>query len=1195
MNDYTFDDPQKQAYWKGFIETAAAKGYQLIITFADGEISNSQNDPQADWPRIGEIAEGWDEILTWINATPAVENAVYGYELLNEPECYSQGPVGAALYIDHLRQIFQGSDLWGDKKILVGGQGASRVFEHLAGVLQFADGSTGTGIDAIKSLVGAGNLVWSFHTYSQWAMSQSAASYVAYFESVLAPILGDDILFTEFATEHEALLDYNSTTTEPNHYAFMAALDWMNQQGIGMTYWSPTTRPTGAQLMSPIVTSTGDLSYVHHDATARLLDLWAFGDVTGSGDQAITATLADRGIAFGHDGNDTITGLDQDTNRLLDVYDLAQMRAKKDQSQLPPGEIDFVSWYNQVMGTAHTNSNQITQSQLNIFNGIVGEVTNPGAFGGIFGYFGATGNEVRDILIGGTGNDVISTLKGDDYAFGDEGNDILYGGTGRNQLFGGTGNDTIYGGDGDDFLLDGLGRDTLYGGAGNDTIIAGEGDFNQKVYGGAGQDVFAFDKGHYSRVMDFSLTDDRIDISKWGAGSFSDLVIVDRFEGNGAATSEVYVRYNDGTKTHEIRVNLGLVALGASDMTAAHFFFIPPRNLVGDTDPDDLDDVLSGGNASDTLSGLTGNDILSGGIGNDILYGGTGDDDLNGGQGNDTLVGGAGSLHKQALLGGAGADIFVLNAGDSGRILDFSMTEDRIDVSGWGIYSLAELNIYDTGYGSGLPSLEGRIRVLNGTTTVQQVRVDFGQAGQENLFTAANFIFATATTLNGTTAANTLTATGVANILNGLAGNDTLNGSSGKDTLDGGTGNDRLVGNGGNDTYIIDSTGDVIVELAGGGLDLIETSVTLTMAAEVENLLLTGAAALSATGNALNNQMTGNGAANGLTGGDGNDTLKGMAGNDTLSGGNGHDWLDGGLGIDSMVGGAGNDTYELDSAADIVVETASGGTDTVRIGATYTLGAQVEKLLLTGSAAINGTGNTLANGLTGNAGANLLTGLDGNDTLDGGAGLDTLVGGLGNDVYVLRADATDTLVEAAGGGTDTVQSSFAYTLATNFENLTLIDKSSVSGTGNAVANVITGNTGHNLLSGLAGNDTLSGGAGNDSLRGGANDDSLTGGAGADRFLFASSGGNGVDVLTDFNELDGGAEEGDLLVFEGANAGGFVYLGTAAFTGGSNNAEARVVGNQVLFDANGDGLADVTVTLTGLTSASQLATSDFAFA
>ena len=178
VNDYTFDDPQKQAYWKGFIETAAAKGYQLIITFADGEISNSQNDPQADWPRIVEIAEGWDEILTWINATPAVENAVYGYELLNEPECYSQGPVGAALYIDHLRQIFQGSDLWGDKKILVGGQGASRVFEHLAGVLQFADGSTGTGIDAIKSLVGAGNLVWSFHTYSQWAMSQSAASYV---------------------------------------------------------------------------------------------------------------------------------------------------------------------------------------------------------------------------------------------------------------------------------------------------------------------------------------------------------------------------------------------------------------------------------------------------------------------------------------------------------------------------------------------------------------------------------------------------------------------------------------------------------------------------------------------------------------------------------------------------------------------------------------------------------------------------------------------------------------------------------------------------------------------------------------------------------------------------------------------------------------------------------------------------------
>src|SRR5690606_5258927 len=104
---------------------------------------------------------------------------------------------------------------------------------------------------------------------------------------------------------------------------------------------------------------------------------------------------------------------------------------------------------------------------------------------------------------------------------------------------------------------------------------------------------------------------------------------------------------------------------------------------------------------------------------------------------------------------------------------------------------------------------------------------------------------------------------------------------------------------------------------------------------------------------------------------------------------------------------------------------------------TYTVGTNVENLTLTGSSNINGTGNTLDNAISGNSGNNTLTGGNGNDTLDGGGGTDRLVGGLNDDTYVID-DASDVIVESAGQGTDTVILGYAsYTLAANFENLTL--------------------------------------------------------------------------------------------------------------------------------------------------------------
>jgi Ca2+-binding RTX toxin-like protein len=308
-------------------------------------------------------------------------------------------------------------------------------------------------------------------------------------------------------------------------------------------------------------------------------------------------------------------------------------------------------------------------------------------------------------------------------------------------------------------------------------------------------------------------------------------------------------------------------------------------------------------------------------------------------------------------------------------------------------------------------------------------------------------------TLTGTSAIN---GTG-----NGLA--NTLRGNAANNALSGGAGNDTMIGGAGDDTYTVDSASDVITELTGEGTDSVNSGVTFTLAANVERLTLTGTTAINGTGNTGDNQLTGNSANNNLSGGAGNDTLNGGTGNDT------------------MVGGAGNDTFVVNIATDVVTELANEGTDTVQSSVTLTLAANVENLTLTGTTAINGTGNTLANVLIGNSAVNTLTGGDGNDTLDGGAGNDSLVGGLGNDTYVVDS-ASDTINEAASAGTDTVQSSVTLTLtSTNLENLTLLGSAAINGTGNANANVLTGNGGTNTLAGLEGADTYDGGDGNDTL------------------------------------------------------------------------------------------------------------------
>lgn len=211
--------------------------------------------------------------------------------------------------------------------------------------------------------------------------------------------------------------------------------------------------------------------------------------------------------------------------------------------------------------------------------------------------------------------------------------------------------------------------------------------------------------------------------------------------------------------------------------------------------------------------------------------------------------------------------------------------------------------------------------------------------------------------------------------------NDKLTGNNYDNILDGGLGRDTLAGGAGDDTYILDHRRDCVREDSNAGTDTVYSSITHTLAANVENLVLIGTDNIKGTGNGLANVITGN------------------AGNNILNGGSG---------TDSLIGVAGDDTYVINNLLDVATEKANEGTDVVKSSVTYTLSDYVENLILKGSSAINGIGNGIANLLTGNRSANVLDGQEGDDTLSGGSGNDILFGGEGNDI-LLGGNCADTL------------------------------------------------------------------------------------------------------------------------------------------------------------------------------------------
>ncbi|WP_024675214.1 M10 family metallopeptidase C-terminal domain-containing protein [Pseudomonas syringae] len=371
----------------------------------------------------------------------------------------------------------------------------------------------------------------------------------------------------------------------------------------------------------------------------------------------------------------------------------------------------------------------------------------------------------------------------------------------------------------------------------------------------------------------------------------------------------------------------------------------------------------------------------------------------------------------------------------------------------------------------------------------------------------------------------------------GTSDDDTLVGGTGNDILDGDQGADDMTGGDGNDIYVVDNALDTVTESndSPSQIDAVVSSVSWTLGANVENLLLTGVSAINGTGNALKNVITGNAADN---------------------------ILNGGAGADLLTGGDGSDSYVVDDVADRVVETATdaatGGIDTVYSSlASYTLGANLEKLVITSSGAANAIGNALDNVLYAGAGDNVLDGRDGNDTVS----YQVATSGVTVALNTSAQQAT------GGSGLDTIKGT---------ENLI----------GSQFADTLTGNKNANILVGGDGNDSLSGGAGDDVLIGGSGADTLIGGTGADHYVFSSAGDVGLGALRDI--INGfKVTEGDKLDFSGFDArpstddaDAFVFIGNAAFSTG-NTGELRFADGVLYGNIDDNVGADFEIQLTGV--------------
>ena len=662
----------------------------------------------------------------------------------------------------------------------------------------------------------------------------------------------------------------------------------------------------------------------------------------------------------------------------------------------------------------------------------------------------------------------------------------LAGTAGADTLRGWSGADALDGLGGDD-RLDGLaGQDQLAGGAGRDTLDGGEGD--DRLDGGDGDDVL--DDALGANTLDGGAGQDRLTGRGTMAGGTGDdlLVAADDW------SADTYLfRIGDG---HDRIEDHGQAPLGDLQV---------------------IDVLRFGPGIAPSAVALTraGQDLV-------VTVGTSGTDRVTVARWFD------GAEHRLESFRFDDGTAWSL---DNLRAMPISVsgTAAADVLAGWeGIDLIDGLGGADTMAGG---AGDDRYTVDHAGDTV----VEVAAGGIDTVLASVTHALAAEVEHLALTGAAAIDGTGnaLANRLTGNAAANRLAGGAGDDTLDGGAGADTLTGGAGDDVYRIDQAGDRVVELAGGGTDTVQSSVTHVLGAEVEHLVLLDGGAIDGTGNALANRLTGNAAAN---------------------------RLDGAGGADTMEGGAGDDTYGVDDAGDVIVELADGGRDTVITTLGGTLADTLEHMTLAGTAAVNATGNAQGNRLTGNAAANVL---------DGGAGADTMAGGAGDDIYLVD-DLRDVVTELAGQGTDEVRASVSWTLGAHVERLALVGDAAARATGNALANRLTGNAADNLLDGLEGDDRLEGGAGQDSLYGGAGNDTLLGGAGDDVYRVGSAGDQVIELEGEGTDT----VESHVSHTLAAQVENLILAGSGAISGTGNELGNRITGNAAANVLDGGAGSDV---------------------
>ena len=743
-------DGSLHAQYERFLEAAAKEGFNFIIVQMNGDAQTlTASGPNAlqdmrdalTGAVYDNMEQGWAQMLDWMDAHPTISDAVYAYEVVNEPAAYNTATFYAdkrseglqefvSLYAQQMVQLGQMiGERSADAKIMVGGWNYSADFQQLANI-QMGNGSA---LDYIRTGLGD-SLVWSAHLYPGWQGTSGLSDpddVRAVLDKVYAPILGDALILTE--TNAQGNEAYNLLSNRKEVQGFTQAYDWFADNGVAVSWF------TGSQY------GESNLSRMDPDGTLRFVQQASYG--------AAMDAFSLGGEDAAHAGNETVE------IQLIRGW-LRNQTSDPDYEVLNP--FDIAQYLG--LGLGHGGNDTLVGS--------------------------ATAN---NFLYGGTGNDSILGSKLDDFLYGQDGNDVVNGGA--------SGHDHLFGGRGMDRIIGGAGVTQMYGGAGGDTFVAHPRGRTILVdYSPSEGDFLIVNEAQYSS-NDFRAQAQSIDWDNTGApdlqvilpnggeiiligmGNRLEEVVASLLPAGGNADPVEPVTQDDLLQG---RPGIDVIHGGLGNDT----IYGDPEGGIGDDqlfgdEGNDLiygvggSDRLEGGTSNDTLFGGYGADLLFGGLHNDLLYGDADNDALYGDNGSDSLIGGGGS---DSLYGGGAND--TLDGGDGGDLLAGEGSNDVMS-GGNGLDTLLGWNGDDILYGN-----ESNDSLLGD----KENDTLYGGGGQDELYGGADD-----DVLNGDASNDRLFGDSGNDVLNGGDGVDQLYGGADDDRLNGEVGIDEIYGGDGDD------------------------------------------------------------------------------------------------------------------------------------------------------------------------------------------------------------------------------------------------------------------------------------------------------------------------------------------------------------------------------------------------------------